>query len=337
MSHASVADLGYFSSSNILWSDWVEAHDHMSCASMNATYCENTENFRANVSGRILGTAAIGNVRAKANTIQTNLSRSTGNEIDAIYVQYVHHTTGCCILRDKNEIPVASGDLLLMDMAEPLEVIHGDYETTSVILPRSTLKSIQVSQNIYPIQLLGTHDPSAIFLRNLLGTLKGQLRYLDTKSVITILQFVGELAVMKLENIELCDVPELQQKSADYLKRLKAKVILRRYLANPDFTGNELAKLMGVSRSTLFRLFINTGGAGQYLKQIRLLKARYLLHHAPHLDVKEISGLCGFKRASGFSRAFRSEFELSPLQVREHMTREETNAMVAYATWILGN
>ena len=80
---------------------------------------------------------------------------------------------------------------------------------------------------------------------------------------------------------------------------------------------DDLAKLGGVSRRQLERLFRNHLGdtpTGYYLK-LRLRRSRQLLEHTD-MSVMQVATACGFVSAPYFSRAYRNLFGRSPREDR---------------------
>ena len=97
-----------------------------------------------------------------------------------------------------------------------------------------------------------------------------------------------------------------------------AKHVIRKRLAEPELKLSDIAQDTGLSLSYLHRLFREEGRTiHQYLKEVRLRKARELLAQ-PSLKrttITDISFRCGFSDTSYFSRAFKELFGLSPSDV----------------------
>src|SRR5665213_2788002 len=85
---------------------------------------------------------------------------------------------------------------------------------------------------------------------------------------------------------------------------------------------SRLAKLAGVSVSTLSRRFQKATGVGleRYLQNLRLEEARQLLKTG-NLSVAQIAKICGFKPGSHFARFFRKKTGFSPQQFRKTTRR----------------
>lgn len=79
----------------------------------------------------------------------------------------------------------------------------------------------------------------------------------------------------------------------------------------------EIAVALGISESHLRARFRASCGVslGRHLRRLRLEKACGLLRLTPH-RVSEVAELCGFNSIYLFSRAFRSEYGISPMAYR---------------------
>lgn len=99
----------------------------------------------------------------------------------------------------------------------------------------------------------------------------------------------------------------------------RAHELIRENLSSPTFGEADLRRMLGLSRSSLYRLFTSLGGVKRCIQRERLARARVML--ADPLNKKPIfkiaEELC-FCDASSFSRAFRNEFGISPRSVRDH-------------------
>jgi AraC-like DNA-binding protein len=78
-----------------------------------------------------------------------------------------------------------------------------------------------------------------------------------------------------------------------------------------------LSRLVGISRSNLYRLFEHEGGVARYIQRERLLEARsVLLNPAATQSISAVAEDLCFTDASSFSRVFKREFGCSPSEAR---------------------
>lgn len=119
-----------------------------------------------------------------------------------------------------------------------------------------------------------------------------------------------------------CIVPSPERLAAaaeqiDLGRMEKVRQIVRSHLRSSSLGPALVCRLMGVSRSQLYRMFESESGVTRYIQRQRLLGA-----HAALQDVRDnrpvaaISEELCFADASSFSRAFRREFGVSPRDVR---------------------
>ena len=103
----------------------------------------------------------------------------------------------------------------------------------------------------------------------------------------------------------------------DVGRKERVRRVIRKHLRTPTFRPSILCRLVGMSRSNLYRLFEDSGGIARYIQRERLLEAHAVL--ADPANTQSISSiaedLC-FADASTFSRAFKREFGHSPGELR---------------------
>jgi AraC-like DNA-binding protein len=98
----------------------------------------------------------------------------------------------------------------------------------------------------------------------------------------------------------------------------RARLVIRQNMASPKFGPEQLARLMAMSRSKLYRLFESTGGVAHFINRERLREAqRRLSSPRAARSIHVIGSEVGFTDHSTFSRAFRREFGISPREARE--------------------
>ena len=103
----------------------------------------------------------------------------------------------------------------------------------------------------------------------------------------------------------------------DVGRKERVRQVVRKHLGTPMFGPTILCRLVGMSRSNLYRLFEDTGGVSRYIQRERLLEAHAVLTDPANTQsISAIAeGLC-FADASSFSRTFKREFGHSPAEVR---------------------
>jgi AraC-like DNA-binding protein len=103
----------------------------------------------------------------------------------------------------------------------------------------------------------------------------------------------------------------------DLGRKERVRQAVRRHLRTPTLVPKTLSRLVGMSRSNLYRLFENAGGVARYIQRERLLEARAVLSDlATTRSISAIAEELCFADASSFSRAFKREFGYRPSEVR---------------------
>lgn len=118
-------------------------------------------------------------------------------------------------------------------------------------------------------------------------------------------------------------VPEVEGETRAVLGlalRRRAEMLLEQHFHDPAFGVQELAGLLGLSRSALYRLFEPGGGVAVFIRDRRLQRLRAALADpADHRRVAEKAYACGFADQAQFIRAFRRAYGMTPVEYRAAM------------------
>lgn len=99
----------------------------------------------------------------------------------------------------------------------------------------------------------------------------------------------------------------------------KTVEVIERHIDDTEFSIHVFANEMGMSRTKLFsKIKAVTGQApNDFVTSVRLKKAAFLLKNNPELNVTEISDKTGFSSALYFSRSFKKQYKISPMNYRK--------------------
>jgi len=107
------------------------------------------------------------------------------------------------------------------------------------------------------------------------------------------------------------------EEEIDYTQLQRVRRTIQAQLQSPQLQPAALCRMLGISRSQLYRLFERTGGVVRYIQRQRLMRiCASLSDPANHRPIAAIAADFCFEDPSSFSRAFRQEFGCSPGDVR---------------------
>lgn len=221
---------------------------------------------------------------------------------------------GCvCGEVDGRSVAVQPGEILVIDQARPYhrEIRAGDAIT--LLVARDMLPNT-------PSSIHGTSFSSGMsqLLEDYLSSL---LRKIDTLTPLEALH--AEQATLNLVNAMLTSANQEAAANArnDILSALyvKIKEYIRSNLESPDLSPDNICKTIGISRSSLYRLFEQDGGVANYIRKLRLLAIRRALVSPvnPRHRIGDLAYRYGFNSNTQLSRAFKQEFGHAPSETRE--------------------
>lgn len=97
------------------------------------------------------------------------------------------------------------------------------------------------------------------------------------------------------------------------------------HISDTDFGIPDLCRVLGMSRSQLYRKFKALTGRsiGEFIRTIRLERARHLLE-TTDLNISQVALESGFKNLSHFSKAFKKVYGISPTEIPNTPVKHET-------------
>ena len=126
-------------------------------------------------------------------------------------------------------------------------------------------------------------------------------------TVITIYNIIGHYNSSPLAHLKSLSLAEGDK---TFISQLDQQI--DENLKDPNLNVEKLARLMNMSRSTLYRKIkdISNLSPNELIIETRLKKAAYLLKTS-NLKIYEISEKVGFKSQSSFGRSFQKQFKMT--------------------------
>lgn len=213
---------------------------------------------------------------------------------------------------------VEPGEMLLADMTQEISVTMTDSQVIQFGVPR-----LHADREIGSVERLHgwviDRDIAGMLRSHLLRLFDGLKRIPESDAARVARTLIDTLALsVRASGNDGTEEPSIQTLA------MRARSEIQRNLGSPALNVAGLCRRLGVSRSTLHRLFEAEGGVQAYVRNLRLDEARKALLHGP-LDrrIGDIAERLGFSDAAHLSRLFRQRFGESPSECRARTGEEE--------------
>ena len=201
-------------------------------------------------------------------------------------------------------LAVGPDQVCMLDLARPMESQTSATESLCMLIPRDLLDA-----------RLPPGARHGMVLRDGAGALLADyLRALARRLPTLALGDAGAVEHATLGVIAACLAPSADRAAAaamefDTTRLAAARRVVAAELENPALAPDWLAARLGLSRTTLYRLFAPLGGVAGYIQDRRLDRVRALLGDAAsRRRISDLAFACGFASEAHFSRLFRARF-----------------------------
>lgn len=219
-------------------------------------------------------------------------------------------------------------DISFRSLALPFEGQAEDTEVLTLFLPRDFCRDERDDFEL--AHTLDINPQLGALLAGYMENLARQLPHIPPAHA-------QDLAAATRALVAACIAPRIERSEAAEASLVsllidRARLVVRQNMASPEFGPEQLARLMAMSRSKLYRLFESTGGVAHFINRERLREAnRRLGSHRDVPSIHVIGNEVGFVDHSTFSRAFRREFGHSPSEARERSLTSQSAGPFASA------
>jgi len=248
---------------------------------------------------------------------RSHLHTHTGDEIGIGYM-----IDGHAVYEPERGPPIEARprEFFCFDGARPSRLTLTRNRQLHFALPRATV--IEAAGGRVPspqaIAQALNRSPLAVYLLHQLRRLTRDAPRLTVPQRIVMLDATLALAKSVLcaclqEGPQAPGEPGLYARACEYMNR---------HLHVCGLSAAHIAAALHCSRAHLYRVFAEHGmTVADRLRELRMRRARQLLHAEPDLDVGTIAWRCGYADASSFGKAFKRRFGLSPLEWRACVRR----------------
>jgi AraC-like DNA-binding protein len=208
---------------------------------------------------------------------------------------------------------VEAGQLAFIDLSQPVAIAAPSVDNICLAVSRRKLEAA------VPF-LDGAHGfvrPEDALSKLLRGMLEEIVAVGPTLSVVD----ARGIAAAALQLVVACLEPLSRQPvdgGRNTVSLVSIRAFIEQHLLDPTLEPKTLIEAFGTTRSTLYRLFEPLGGVSAYIAQRRLYHAFRLLSdtRTPRGRISKLATELGYSHPSGFTRAFKDTFGLSPKDVQ---------------------
>jgi AraC-like DNA-binding protein len=251
-----------------------------------------------------------------------------------------HWTDG--LLRDPKGVLLVDGDFWMIRVREKAEGAPNPETTPEVTPVRLEFEpggegsAAPCMVLIFPVSAIGVRAAEHAAMPSAAGAaLSDHLRLLDRLLPAADDADRRFLAEATGALLAACLSPRPSERLAcDDLRRTERRAdverCIRRNIDSARLDAARICALTGVSRSTLYRLFSESGGVAGHVRRLRLEMVFADLADPvhEHENIAEIAARRGLYCASSFTRSFRKAFGFAPSDVRARVSSRGTDLCV---------
>ena len=224
--------------------------------------------------------------------------------------------SGTSLLTHNGEHRLHSGDLFLVDYARPLQVVRTSHRACGVVLSRRRVREV-LGDDLS--KLAGERIPArrlAAVLRAHMTTTIDEAPNMTSQERVIATDAAAEmvLAVLQANRFGVADSEQVGRGLYH-----AARAIIDRACADPDLSPDRIARAVGCSRATLYRLFARRDeSVAAEVWQARLERARRMLSSAQGIGLllSEIAAHSGFRDMPTFNHMFKRRYGRTPSEAR---------------------
>ncbi len=242
--------------------------------------------------------------------------KSAVRQASASHLKVLWPIQGCCRLRyDGREHMVSPQQWTIYETGAEYEIDVGETGTfLALMLHNSQCGGLMPALQRLRGQPLAVAGPASVALATL-GSLLKEGVSLDRRSEEFLQDTVIALLDCGLRQGSAAPAPPPAR--PDRLRAIQQ--FIRDNLADPDLSPDKIASIYGMSRRSLYTMFLDAGNTpAAFMLSTRLVAAVAMFENQAwrNRSVTEVALECGFADMSHFSRVFRQRFGMSPSEWR---------------------
>lgn len=272
--------------------------------------------YCARLDSAMAGDAMVSRVRAGAQTFARSSLRAYRDGIEGVMFQVF---TSGQVRRSDEAAPVAAeGALVGFDLTRDMETINSDFDLVSIIFPREAIETRLGDVSDLHLGAIGNEHGLSRLTSDFIVSLQRSLPHMDSGEAEAASNAAADL-------IAECYRGQHRRSGAGDSHRIavvtRAQAFVRRRIENGEPVDVALlARALDCSRATLYRAFEPIGGVAAFIRSERLRAClsdmARLARGELAVTLGELAMRRGFESDAQFSRAFKTEFGMTPSDAR---------------------
>lgn len=279
------------------------------------------ERFHASVNGYMFAGSTLNRCASVGQSFRRTPDQIGRDGIQSYMVQVFNR--GRCHVRARKNLVMKAGDICIFDSTQPLDTYNEDFDLFAFVVPRDRLAPLlHDPDGAHYGRISGKSPLGRLFRAHLLETYKVAPKLRLSEAEVLLGPTVQLLAAVINNGLDLTAA----QKSAVRYGIMQAA---RRYIddniASDVLDVASLASHLGLSRSSLYRVFEPHDGVAAFARKRRLSMAYVHLTDSANAarTVNAIGASVGFQSESAFIRAFRRQYGTTPGEIRSRKGRPQ--------------
>jgi len=205
------------------------------------------------------------------------------------------------------------GTVLFGDVAQTSRHVSTASRTVRLVLPRA--QALEMGFDMRAMHGLVLDSQASLLLTQHLAGLPRLLPELHAEDGPRVARTVLDLLALAVSVSGRVTPPDPNTRRS--IAAIRARDEIERRLESPNLTVDQLSGSLGISRTSLQRLFEGEGGVGTYIRGRRLEAVRRALDDPRNGEtIAAIADRLGFSDAAHLSRLFRARYGRTPTDYR---------------------
>jgi AraC-like DNA-binding protein len=267
--------------------------------------------FRSRTRAHLFGPAILARARSSGQTLAREAEHLRAGLDHINLIVNLTDTVGDC---DGRTVRSPAGSVMFRDLRRPSVARTENIDLLTVMVPRAAVPSWLLSQDLHGLVLPGTSAGGKLVVSHLmtLSSVAGELTEMQGLASIE--------AAFSIAQRFMGDTRPIAPRHLDAIHRGIRERTMALLDAQPievRWSADTVARAVGVSRTSLYRAFEQTGGVRAYVVNRRLSRAYSALRGRKglHPSIEEIGQRNGFPDKRSFVMAFRARFGVGPQDI----------------------